>query len=243
MKSVRWCQIGDLFDAASSMPVEKRGGWLRDACGDDETLRSDVEHLLDHDEQADRDGFLEQPEVASRELQPTGSWPPANGRQPDAKVDNSRHPETRPEEDSHRAASLQRRTSAASWSPRSTEETRSVVQSRLRELPLIHIVIFGMMLLLRPFVLRSVAWTSLVPFGIVAATFAGIAILLSARSLSLTWLRRIEVGMTVALAGLLVAYECKRVIGPFLPEDRIVAEKLVKNLNLLVSLVMLIDAI
>ena len=49
--------------------------------------------------------------------------------------------------------------------------------------------------------------------------------------------------MTVALAGLLVVYECRAIIGPFLQEDRIRAEKIMKNVILLVSLLMLIDAI
>ena len=65
MKSERWSQIGELFDAASSMPVAERGEWLRNACGDDETLRAEVEHLLAHDKQADRDGFLDHPEMAN----------------------------------------------------------------------------------------------------------------------------------------------------------------------------------
>ena len=126
---------------------------------------------------------------------------------------------------------------------RSEEETRSVIQSRLRELPLIYVLIFGMMLLLRPVVLSSLPMAILAPFGIVATTFAGIAILLSARSFSLAWLRRIELVMTVALAGLLVVYECRAIIGPSLQADRIMAEKIVKNVILLVSLLMLIDAI
>jgi tRNA A-37 threonylcarbamoyl transferase component Bud32 len=52
-----------------------------------------------------------------------------------------------------------------------------------------------------------------------------------------------ELVVTVALAGLIVVYECRAVIGPFLPEDRIRAERIMKNVILLVSLVMLIDAI
>ena len=126
---------------------------------------------------------------------------------------------------------------------RSEEETRAVIQSRLRELPLIYVLIFGMMLLLRPVVLSSLSMAILAPFGIVAATFAGIAILLSARRFSLAWLRRIELVMTVGLAVLLVVYEGRAIIGPFLQVDRIRAEKIMKNVILLVSLLMLIDAI
>ncbi len=241
MRSTRWSQIGKLFDAATSMPAEKRGGWLRNACGDDEALRSDVEHLLDHDRQADQDGFFDQPEVARREVQPTGFWPPVDGRPPLARSDVSPHPQTPPAAGTDGFSPKAAITS--SRSQRSEEETRSVIQSRLRELPLIYVLIFGTMLLLRPVVLSSVGMATLGPFGVVATTFAGITILLSARNLSLTWLRRIELVMIVALAGVLVVYECHAIVGRFLPEDRIIAEKLVKNMILLVSLLMLIDAI
>ena len=152
MKSERWSQIGKLFDAASSMPAAERGEWLRNACGDDETLRAEVEHLLAHDRQADRDGFLDQPEVANRGHQPTGSWPPAGGRHPVAEPDVSRHPQTAPG-DGTDGFSPKAAITSARWQ-RSEEETRSVVQSRLRELPLIYVLIFGMMLLLRPVVLE-----------------------------------------------------------------------------------------
>ncbi len=131
---------------------------------------------------------------------------------------------------------------SARWQ-RSDEETRSVIQSRLRVLPLIYVLLFGVMLLLRPALLRSLPMAIFAPFGILATTFAGIAILLSFRSFSLAWLRRIELVMTVALAGLLVVYLSRAIIGPTLEVDRILAEKIWKNVILLVSLVMLIDAI
>ena len=49
--------------------------------------------------------------------------------------------------------------------------------------------------------------------------------------------------MTVALAGLIVIYECRAVIGPFFQDERIRAERIMKNVVLLVSVLMLIDAI
>jgi serine/threonine-protein kinase len=58
----------------------------------------------------------------------------------------------------------------------------------------------------------------------------------------LAWLRKIELGMTVALAGLMVFYECRAVISPT-HEERIIAEKIMKNVILLLSLLMVIDAI
>jgi eukaryotic-like serine/threonine-protein kinase len=241
MKSERWSQISKLFDAASIRPVAERGEWLSNACGGDETLRAEVEHLLAHDKQADRNGFLDHPEMATHGEQPTGSHPPMGDQQPVAEPDPSRHPVTAPVDGtdgfSPKAAINSGRRQ------RLQEETRAVIQSRLRELPLIYVPIFGMVLLLRPVILNSLSMAILAPFGIVAATFAGIAILLSARRFSLARLWWIELVMTVGLAVLLVVYEGHAIIGPFLHVDRIRAEKIMKNVVLLVSLVMLIDAI
>jgi eukaryotic-like serine/threonine-protein kinase len=246
MKSERWNRIGELFDATSSMPPAEREEWLRNACGDDETLRAEVKHLLVHDSQADQDGFLDHPEIANPGPQATGDWQPANGRPPVAGPDVPRHAQMGPG-DGTVGFSPKAAITSARWQ-RSEEDTRSVVQARLRELPLIYVLIFGTIVLLRPVVLYSLAAANflmaiLAPFGILATTFAGIAILLSARSFSLVWLRRIDLAMTVALAGLLVVYEGSAIIGPSLQVDRIIAEKVMKNVILLVSLLMLIDAI
>jgi eukaryotic-like serine/threonine-protein kinase len=100
------------------------------------------------------------------------------------------------------------------------------------------------MLLVRPVVIMgSVRLAILVSFGVVAAGFAGVAILLSMRRVSLVWLRRIELGMVVALAGLLIVYEWGAVVGPATLVERTKAEMMMKNQVLLISLLMIIDAI
>ncbi len=241
MNSARWSQIGELFDAASSMPAAERAEWLGSACGDDDSLRAEVEHLLSHDGLANQDGFLDQPELADPARWPTGSWRPAGGRHPTPKPDVSRHGQAQPGDGTDCFSPKAAITSARSQ--RTEEETRSVMQSRLRELPLLYVPIFATIVVLRPVVLDLLPMAILVPFGIVAATFAGIAILLSARKFSLAWLWRIELFMTVSLAGLIVVYEGRAIIGPFLQVDRIRAEKIMKNVILLVSLLMLVDAI
>ena len=48
--------------------------------------------------------------------------------------------------------------------------------------------------------------------------------------------------MTAALGVLMVVYECRAIVNP-VAEDRIVAEKIMKNVILLLSLLMMIDAI
>jgi non-specific serine/threonine protein kinase/serine/threonine-protein kinase len=58
----RWQRVKDIFDAAVELPQADRAGYLRRECGEDETLRREVESLLSSDEQAD--GFIEDPAFA-----------------------------------------------------------------------------------------------------------------------------------------------------------------------------------
>ncbi len=240
MNSDRWSQIRDLFDATLGLPPCERALWLRNACGDDGGLRAEVEHLLDHDMQADRDGFLDHSSLENSGLRDTGEWAPSDDRTPISKRDQPRRRWT-PLGDATECFSPKAAIASEEWQ-RSDEETRAIVQSRLRELPIIYVLIFGMMLLLRPVILSVHPLAMLWPFVVVAVSLIGIAILLSVRRLSLPSLRQIELGMTAALAVVLVIYECRAIISPSL-EDRILAEKVMKNVILLVSLLMVIDAI
>ena len=239
MNAERWNRIGELFDASSSLAPAEREGWLRNACGDDDRLRAEVENLIIHDSQADRDGFLNLAEVTNPRLDATGDWTPERDRRTVAGATDPLYPETRPGSDGF---SLKPVITSARLQ-RSEEEMRSVVQSRLRELTLIHVLLFGIMFLLRPLVLSSMPMVTLRPFGILATAFAGIGLLLSSRKFSLNSLWKIELIMTLALACLLITYEWRFIDSPSLGEDRVKAEKIIKNVILLVSLLMLIDAI
>ena len=234
MNPERWERIGELFDLTASLPPLERAEWLRTACNGDDALRAEVETLLIHDSQADRDGFLAAPGAVeapvppavngrraaddATPLVPRAAAPPTDGFLPKAALTSAR------------------------WT-RSEEETRAVVQSRLRSLPFIHLLLFGMIILVRPLVLGRVPNTIFVPFAVAASALAAIAFLLSARRFSLGWLRRIELAMTMALAVLLMVYEGLAIFGPVLAVDRLVAERVMKNTVLLISLLMLIDAI
>ncbi len=243
MKSDRWNRIGALFNAAADLPPARRGEWLREACGGDDRLRADVEFLLVHDDEADREGFLEAPVVEDTESDATGSWPP-DGRNDTRGVARPLRPGSGTGHDTDSDGFSPKAAITSSQWQRSEEETRSVVQSRLRELPLIYLLIFGTMLLVRPVVIMgSVRLAILVSFGVVAAGFAGVAILLSTRGLPLVWLRRIELGLVVALAGLMIVYEWGAVVGPATLVERTKAEMMMKNQVLLISLLMIIDAI
>jgi hypothetical protein len=242
MNSDRWSRIGALFNAAASLPPARRGEWLREACGGDDRLRADVEFLLVHDGEADREGFLEAPVVEDTEPDATGTWPP-DGRHRTRGSDLSPRPGPGTGYDTDSDGFSPKAAITSSQWQRSEEETRSVVQSRLRELPLIYLLIFGTMLLVRPVILGTVRPAIVVSFGVLAAGFAGVATLLSTRGLPLVWLRRIELGLVVALAGLMIVYEWGVVVGPVLQVDRIRAEMMMKNEVLLISLLMIIDAI
>ena len=82
----------------------------------------------------------------------------------------------------------------------------------------------------------------LMPFVVVSLPLIATAFLLTTRQMPLAQLRKIELGMTAALGVLMVVYECRAIVNP-VAEDRIVAEKIMKNVILLLSLLMMIDAI
>ncbi len=241
MNTERWSQIGELFDLTASLPPAERAEWLRNACNGDDHLRAEVESLLSHDSQADRDGFLGGPGASEADLQSVADLPPANGRRSSADAATSifHSPEVGAGSDGFAPKAA----IAPTRPTRSEEETRATIQSRLRSLPLIHILLFGVVLLVRPIVLGRSPSAIVLPYAVVATILTGIALLLSARPFSLGWLRRIELAMTLALMGLLAVYEGRGILGPSLGEDPLIAERITRNMILLVSLVMLIDAI
>jgi eukaryotic-like serine/threonine-protein kinase len=161
MNSERWSQISDLFDASLSLSPSERALWLRNACGDDLGLRDEVEHLLVHDMQADRDGFLGDPKVENTGLRDTGDWPPSDNQRPDTDGGHRRRQRT-PSGNGTECFSPKAAIASEEWQ-RSDDETRAIVQSRLRELPIIYVLIFGMMLLLRPVILSVHPLAMLVP--------------------------------------------------------------------------------
>src|SRR5207253_2498880 len=133
----RWRRLDDLFDAALRLDPAAREAWLRGACGDDDGLRAEVDRLLAQDERADRDGFLTPPEASGRPPHPTVSWPPRGGAAP---VDDT--------------GGFTPRAAIAPHTVRpSICEPRSVERARLRELPMIYILILGIAMFWRRAVL------------------------------------------------------------------------------------------
>jgi serine/threonine protein kinase len=68
MQADRWQRIESLFHAALELAPEKRAAFLQETCGDDETLRADVERLTANDSAAQAFMQSRALEVAARKL-------------------------------------------------------------------------------------------------------------------------------------------------------------------------------
>ena len=80
MTPERYREVGRVFRAAAEIPMDRRGAFLDETCGDDKALRQEVESLLDHDSQAE--GWIDQRalDVTAQAIAntPSASW---SGRQ------------------------------------------------------------------------------------------------------------------------------------------------------------------
>src|SRR5437867_12742992 len=72
MKASSWDRVKQLFQEALDRRPEERSAYLRDVCGVDRTLLTEVESLLATHEQAG--GFAEQPEVKLLGALGADSW-------------------------------------------------------------------------------------------------------------------------------------------------------------------------
>lgn len=246
MNPERWSQIDQLFDATLRVPIEEREAWLRTACGDDHELHAEVEYLLSQETQADQSGFLPEPEAVNSRLDVTVDWPPSDGLNNGNGGDGRRNES--PADPALATVSdgfSPKAVIASGLGGRTADETRSVIQLRLRELPLIHVLIFGMMLFLRPIVLGVSPYSILTPFAVVAAILVAVSVLLSSYQFSLARLRLIELGVIAALASLLIIYESRALVDSTLlqEQDRMLVQLIMKNVVLLTSVLMLTDGI
>ena len=152
MTPERWRQIGDLFDAAVRLDPAEREAWLRAACGGDDDLRAEVGRLLAQDERADRDGFLTPPEPTGRALgsRRRAGTPRRTHRR------GCRGPGRSPVEDTSAddTGGFTPKAAIAPQAPRHPiSEPESVVRARLRELPMIYILILAIAIFWRRAVL------------------------------------------------------------------------------------------
>ena len=259
-----WQKIDELFHDALRLDPSERELWLQRACGDDDSLYVEVVRLLEQDAKADLHGLLTPPKALDAVRPDTGSWPAArngSGRLDDYSSDSKRIDRSPrnfraigKRANSARLPSSAILTNAdddsggftpvpaiagcdSSWQ---TAEASPLVQARLRELCLIYGMIFGMLLVLRPFILGQADLLMLVTIGTAVAGVVVVSVLLHGRViLPLRRLRQIEFAVTVILAAVVVFYEYRVLLARSLEGDPVRAHIMMKNVLLLISILIL----
>jgi serine/threonine-protein kinase len=236
MTPERWRRIGDLFDASLRLAPSEREAWLREACGDEEGLRSEVAHLLEQDERAARDGFLPASEAPGQ----TGSWSYPGGRRPTrgpAPIDLAGAATSDTIDFSPRAA-------ITAGSPQPISAAESMVRARLRELPMIYILFVVMATIYRTAVLRDDDLVLYYLDVIIVAMLGGIIVLLSSRwPISIVRLRGLELGMIGMLAGRVATVLYRLILESSVRGDPLMAQLTTKNIVLLTAILILTDAL
>ena len=238
MTPERWRQIGELFDAAVRIDPAGREAWLRAACGGDDDLRAEVGRLLAQDERADRDGILTPPGPTSPPPDRTASWHPRAGAraranaEPIASVGDTSADDT---------GGFTPRAAIAPQTPRHPiSEPRSVVRARLRELPMIYILMLGIAIFWRRAVLGSEDLTLYqVDVAIILALVGIIALLWSRWPIPLAWLKALELGMIGMLASRIAFVQYRLMLIYSLRDDKMMAQLTMKNVVLLISILIL----
>jgi hypothetical protein len=234
MTTERWRRIDDLFTAAFAIAPAQREAWLHAACGADDDLRIAVGRLLTQDKRAEEEGFLAltPPPEPERARDQTSSWHPSGKHIPAA--------EDGPRDCVEAGAAAggdgfsPKAAIAAGSRPQSAAESESVVRARLRELPMIYILLLAMATFYRVFIL---GYYDLVIYYVdvtITALFAGaIALLSSRRTLSLARLKALELGMVALFAcrDLIVEYRLVLIFSQ--RNDPVMAQLTIKNLVLL----------
>jgi serine/threonine-protein kinase len=224
MTPERWRQIDELFDGAVRVEPAGRDAWLRAACGGDDDLQAEVSRLLAQDEWADRDGFLTLPSPRDPAVGPTGTWPaPAT----DAPAEAA-------------AGFTPKEAIAPQVGQRTISEPRSVVRARLRELPMVYILILGASALWRYAILGRGDPTLARFDGVFVVALVGIMALLSSRwPVPLGWLKALELAMVGAFAGRIAVVQYRVMLESSLRGDVMVAQLTFKNVVLVTAVTIL----
>jgi eukaryotic-like serine/threonine-protein kinase len=242
MTPERWRQIDDLFDAALQIRPADRDAWLRSACGDDEDLHNSVGRLLALDQRADREEFLTPPDVSL----PYGDLSAIRSRTEDFRpwhVPPAIEPDDAGSLDATSAFSP-KAAIAADTGQSPLSETPSVVRARLRELPVIYILIVVMAAFWRRGVLGSEDMTLYrVDAVILAVLVSFIAFLWSRWPVPLAWLKGLEVGMLGLLAARFAFVEYRLILEFSLGGDVMMAQLTLKNIVLVTAILILTNAL
>jgi hypothetical protein len=213
MTPERWRQIGELFKAAVRIDPAGREAWLRAACGGDDELRAEVTRLLAHDERADRVGFLT----------PPGPVAPAG----DAPADDTE-------------GFTPRQAIAPQAGRHTISEPPDIVRARLRELPIVYILLLAASALWRRAVLGEEEPTLYRVDGMVILALVNlIALLWSRWPVPLPGLKALELGMIGLLASRVALGEYRMMLEFSLHGEKLWAQLSLKNVVLLIAVLIL----
>lgn len=242
MTPERWERVGELFTEALQVEPGGRDAWLRETCGDDEVLRTEVARLLDQDARASQDRFLTAPELPYTSSDATGSWPESRSHtSPRGRRGAGRSP----------AGFVAGRNG---FSPKAViaggprqypiSASESVVRARLRELPMIYILFLAMATFWRVIILKDNDRALHYLDGTVILSLGGVVALLSSRRpIQLGHLRALELVMIGVLA-LRVAIVEYRLVNFFsVRGEPVMAQLTVKNIVLLTAVLILTNGL
>jgi serine/threonine-protein kinase len=231
-------QIEDQLDTRARLNHVEHPAWLAGGRGGDNDLQAGASHPHAEDEPAVRDGLLAVAKPTNPPSIQTASWHSDSRGQPSDKAE----PVTAADETvGVDTGGFTPKPAIARLTARQTvSEPPAVVRSRLRELPVIYVLMLGIALFWRLAVLAS---QDLILYQIDVAiimAFLGIIALLSTRwPISLAWLKGLELGIVGAIAGRLVFLQYRLMLIYSLRDDRMMAQLTMKNVVLITSIVIL----
>jgi serine/threonine-protein kinase len=238
MTPERWRRVGELFDGAARLEPRERDTWLRNACDGDESLHVEVRRLLAQDERADRDGILTPPRTSNPPLDQTATLHPhgpnrgSNDTMPFAAGGETLAADT--------GGFAPRAVIARQNTQQPICEPPAVVRARLRELPLVYILMLVIATFWRRAVLASDDLTLYQVDGmIIIALIVLIALLWSRWPIRLSWLKALELGMIAVLASRIALFQYRLMLNYSLRDDRMMAQLTMKNVVLLTSILIL----
>ena len=238
MTPQRWRRIDDLFDAALQLAPAERESWLQEACGGDEDLRAEVDRLLAGDERAAHDGFLAPPGEVVPHAAGTRNWtPPTAARLPQ---ETGTITLARAASEDDPGGFTPRQAIAPLAGVSTVSEPPDLVRARLRELPLVYILIHAASVLWRRTVLGpGDPGLSLVDLSVFLPLVGLVALLWSRWPIPLLGLKALELGMIVLLAGLFAFGEYRLMLEFSLRGETMMAEMTLTSVVLLTSVLIL----
>jgi hypothetical protein len=231
-------RIDDLFDAAIRLDPAEREAWIRTASGGDDALLAEVGRRLARHEREDRGGFLAQPEAAGRPADRTESWPLRDDLRPQGGPATMDQLEAVPTDDTGGFSPKAAIAAATGQFPLS--EDPSAVRRRLRELPMIYILILGMALFWTYTVLGYDDPTLYSLHAIVILALGATVALLSSRwPIPLAWLKALELGVIGMVAGLVTVVQYRQMLAYSVHQDVMLAQLTMKNVVVVTSVLVL----